>query len=705
VVVTFVLVFLTFTSFGQDLIRAQVAREGWESNSLQPTFLLMGILLLATSAWYLSRLMLYLAFPGVPGDDPALTPLRTWIPRLLGIFTILGLSYALYSASLVYGRGDNSAFPRQLQFYAWLCIAGALIFLAMVSVRRSLSSQLAAWNSGILGKRARGHRKARGRRTGREDNPLIYGEGSFQRLDRNTRRGLYVYFGMALALFVLFIFGMPGAAPAFGVVGLLLFAASGWIVIGCALDVTGMRYRIPFFIILFAVAVTGSGWNDNHAVRESPSPTVSWNERASVTEALKEWMKWQLVRPIGPHGEYPLFLVSAEGGGIRAAYWTALVLGEIQNRNPCFADQLFSMSGVSGGSLGVAVFAGLLRESTVPESGFRCGPVAVADSVDFVRTSKAILSEDFLSPLVGAMLYPDLVQRFMFVPVSRFDRARALEEAWERAWRVHRHSNRFAEPFDNLWNHPDSWMPALFFNSTWVEGGRRLIVSNLRVTPREPDTSLEFTQVEDLHRFYGNRTLPLSAAVHLSARFPFVSPAGALVKDGVIHGRAVDGGYIENSGAITTNEIVHMINELAQRDRNWLRVRPIVIHISNSQVDIKQWDVNLSNARQDGGHKPAEILSGLQTPIRAITNARNVHDSLARETLRLYIGDSDFLHFGLCRLPGSLDIPLGWSLSSWMAEKMELQLKEPVCPAFDNLQSVKRIDEILKRRHAQVARR
>ena len=59
---------------------------------------------------------------------------------------------------------------------------------------------------------------------------------------------------------------------------------------------------------------------------------------------------------------HPLYIVATEGGGIRAAYWTAAVLGEIQDKNPNFAAHLFAISGVSGGSLGAAVFEALLAE-------------------------------------------------------------------------------------------------------------------------------------------------------------------------------------------------------------------------------------------------------------------------------------------------------------------------------------------------------
>ena len=115
---------------------------------------------------------------------------------------------------------------------------------------------------------------------------------------------------------------------------------------------------------------------------------------------------------------HPLFIVATEGGGIRAAYWTATVLGELQDKNPTFASHVFAISGVSGGSLGALVFDALLAEPN-PEK--------------FKGKARDILGQDFLSPALASMLYPDFVQRFLPFPVPHFDRARALEMGWEKA--------------------------------------------------------------------------------------------------------------------------------------------------------------------------------------------------------------------------------------------------------------------------------
>ena len=179
----------------------------------------------------------------------------------------------------------------------------------------------------------------------------------------------------------------------------------------------------------------------------------------------------------------------------------------------------------------------------------------------------------------------------------------------QRAWARHARGNvqRFAQPFDRSWQEKsEHWMPALLLNATLVETGKRLIVSNLRLTGDE------FNDVEDAHRFYGEHALPFSAAVHLSARFTYVSPAGTLKKDGKVYGRAVDGGYFENSGTSAALEILQMVNRMKggcgeQGLCFWDMVEPILILVSNEPADPRYVGValgTLPSQKDDAGRSP-----------------------------------------------------------------------------------------------------
>src|SRR5262249_4658032 len=123
-----------------------------------------------------------------------------------------------------------------------------------------------------------------------------------------------------------------------------------------------------------------------------------------------EWLKNRA--DLHEYETYPVFVVSAEGGGLRAAYYTALVLASIQDRCPAFAQHTFAISGVSGGSLGAAVFAALAARSAKNQAGLSCN-LNLPMAGDMATKADKILRQDFLSPLLAFGLYPDLAQRFL----------------------------------------------------------------------------------------------------------------------------------------------------------------------------------------------------------------------------------------------------------------------------------------------------
>ncbi len=661
-----VLIFLIVSAQGQDVVRALAEHESGAQGDWQRFFFFAAMLAWSVCAWYWARVMLRLAFPGVPGNEPELLRYRTWMPRVLGTLATLGVSFAFYLASKGYAEDGQSQVREILVGYAWWCFAGAIAFLVTVTFRRKL---LRAVHGGLAGKGTPAMQGAVDMLRVNATKEEVYGIAVPRGLGNGTLLMLAAAIFAALLLFLVFVLALQAAAPAIGTAAILILAATGWIAAGSVLDIFGMRKRVPAFLGLFVLAVLFSPLNDNHAVRTLSDPQPQ--ERPDLRAMLREWLKNQPPQA----AKYPLFLVNAEGGGIRAAWWTASVLGEIQGTLPQFGTQLFSMSGVSGGSLGESVFAALVAEQ-------RAGRTVIAK-----QAGQKILSEDFLSPVVAAMLYPDLLQRLLPFPVARFDRALALEEAWERAWRKSMPGrDRFTEPMDKL-REGAGWAPLLFLNATWVQTGKRIIASQASIVAA--DGSTDFVDTEDAQRFFAPRSLRLSTAAHMSARFTYVSPAGTLMKDGKAYGRVVDGGYFENSAATTTLEIAKTIDAMAnddQEDPRWKKVEPIVIHISNEPVNPRDPPETLEKAAGHPAIGPGRWMSEALSPLWTMLNTRKARGTYARETLRLHVGEDHFFHFGLCR--ESTNPPLGWALSSNTRRSMDSQLAGLRCVTQDTMPRV-----------------
>ena len=137
--------------------------------------------------------------------------------------------------------------------------------------------------------------------------------------------------------------------------------------------------------------------------------------------------------------------------------------------------------------------------------------------------------------------------------------------------------------------------PALFINSTNVEDGVPFIISNLALPSyahiqsyyayQPPAIANPFNSYRD-EPLVGITNLPLSAAVHLSARFSYVNPPATLLGRPSVSaildrpytqstprpfplvlpwGRLVDGGYYDNAGAGTTEDIMLAVKGVIER--------------------------------------------------------------------------------------------------------------------------------------------
>jgi hypothetical protein len=328
---------------------------------------------------------------------------------------------------------------------------------------------------------------------------------------------------------------------------------------------------IPYalFLLLLAAGLFAR-WelSDNHAVREVATGEREAEERlARVRPTLEEHLaEWLEARPSpganGPAAPYPLIVAAAQGGGVRAALWTALALGELQSRIPTLPCDLFAIVGVSGGALGAASYAAMLAEGPPACGPGAAPPQALAgDGARFRAAAEAAFGGDLLAPAAAGMFFPDLVQRLWPFPHLP-DRQRYLEAGWEEAWaQAGLGMGRLDRPFLSLFPaERRARLPALFLVASEVEGGRRWIASNVRIDrnrfPHAVDTltGRQLVDTDDL-RDSPIRTLPISAAVGLSARFPYVSPAATFRLAGSTF-HLLDGGAVESSGAATASDIL-----------------------------------------------------------------------------------------------------------------------------------------------------
>ncbi|MHA6205688.1 patatin-like phospholipase family protein [Dyella soli] len=631
------------------------------------------------SIWYAARNAYRLRYPRWPAlQDERAAPLRDWLPRLLGaaVPLLVCLGYVLALAELPHGPCGVTAHCEQRNWRATGLLLESAALIVFFMTRRRMWSALSRRVPALA--------------------PPAPRPSDEKRVWRVRDLGLVPcsFYGVVVALNI-FATGLiawkPEALDGIGPLAILLIAAAFLSFSGSLLCMAGDRRGVPLLSTMLLLSAT-LHWlhlNDNHKVRQYP--VMSTHEQpmpplADTRPAFDAYADAWLADRCASRAPCPVVLVSAEGGGIRGAAWTALVLarltalvdaGQSVQGEPLLARYLFAASGVSGGSLGLATYASLLGQ-----------PAATLEP-----GAQAMLGHDFLAPTLANTFFVDFTQRWL--PGAWLnDRARALTRAWESAAR-RQGVTAFAQPFAAPYRSPDGKVltttPALFLNSTTVTEGRRFVQHPFQpiATPQRQPWTAGFDGSGWL-----DPRVPLSEVVLNSARFTYVSPAGTLESRAAnppLPNRLqlVDGGYFENSGTTTLLEVMQLLRvRAAQRG---IALRFIVIHISN--------DPQMSDFidRHDASHPlplyaaacpaaPGRVRDSVRgeasAPLAALLDTRAARGEYARVQLLRALATDDvdpahgdvLWHFRLC--PGDYPIPLGWTISAPVFTELGRQLEQ-----------------------------
>ncbi|WP_422929309.1 patatin-like phospholipase family protein [Singulisphaera sp. PoT] len=313
-----------------------------------------------------------------------------------------------------------------------------------------------------------------------------------------------------------------------------------------------------------------------------------------------------------------LVLVVVSGGATRSAYWTSVVLDQLERSLGSFGRRVRIISGASGGMLGAACYVTYRR--------------GVAEGKSTERKSLNP-SDPSLQPSPSSLL-PDWIR--FDLPLRSMDPLAwgiAVSEVWKAAWPGFVPEDRgvilekdwtvLRYPFAELAPLEEQGkIPSIIFSPMMVEDGRRLLISNLDLSLSyerdgkayassplaeaasrqiNPDqfatdngrdgtersrTSLSSLEYFRIFREPEHRDLFISTAVRMSASFPFVSPAVNLPTDPPR--RMVDAGYYDNYGVQVAAAWIH-------RNRNWLALNTsgvLLVQIRDSSSVRDRMDID-----------------------------------------------------------------------------------------------------------------
>ncbi|MDH7463266.1 hypothetical protein QEG73_18350 [Chitinophagaceae bacterium 26-R-25] len=504
-------------------------------------------------------------------------------------------------------------------------------------------------------------------RTQAQQNLALQKDGLINRLLKKIMRyvnlptieiGYFKWFNIfAIVGFIIYLAAILSYkfAVSIGPFPLVLLAFAMLLGFGNIITMFSVKTKVNLHFIIFILAAL-LPTPENHFVRQVPltqkASFVSYANRESIDQHFMSWLQHH--NDIDSASVYPVYFVLANGGASRSGYWVASVLGRLedssiaQTPNDRFSSHVFCLSGTSGGGVGVAAFFTLLKHSN-----------DVPPQPQFEKSAKNYLKQDFLTHTLAHMLGPDY---FNYLPVINYlvrftkagDRAKALENGFEECtdtsyYRLRFDSTNMSQCVTQ--QNTYSSLPVLCVNTTRVQDGTPGVVCTIKL-----DNPVFNKRVDVLSLLQNDKSIRLSSAAILGARFPYVSPAGRIdelipkqqgeldkkdsraksnedkVKDSSRAHYFVDGGYFDNSGAGVVQEMITGMLRTADTVSDPVlkarikKLKLVVLHITNSP----QGDVVLK--------KVTPFKNDLSAPLLTILGAYDMQTTVNDRRLVSFIG-------------------------------------------------------------------
>jgi len=297
---------------------------------------------------------------------------------------------------------------------------------------------------------------------------------------------------------------------------------------------------------------------------------------ANVTDPEKIINETTFINAVKQIEEDRVFFISSYGGGLKANAWTINVLQKIQEETQHnFLNQTVSLSGASGGSLGLAVYTGLyaqygtdnklLRQKidTISREDYASADLTFTLGLDLYRK---------LWPLTNGLglkdrSYYSMIKYQNFIEDTP-DRNMLSTMTYREYW---------ANAFKNKENGAKGYFPSLIMNTAGTRANRGILWS---VKDKESFNTI-FANADNLADLYleKDKTLPYYQAVSMTNRFPGLSPA-AKIKG---YGHYMDAGVIDNSGLLGNLDVFNYLRNQT-KDSLFSNKKVVFVDIINSKT-------------------------------------------------------------------------------------------------------------------------
>jgi hypothetical protein len=297
-------------------------------------------------------------------------------------------------------------------------------------------------------------------------------------------------------------------------------------------------------------------------------------------------------------------------------------------------ENVATLSGVSGGSLGIAAWIAARERADL-------GPK------DRLEVLKQYLSSDFLSPLLGGLLFLDVPKALLGSAWFAARRDHVFEKALADRWMQVGKTDFFYRPWRRMCAQGFKEPPAVFFNATDVLTGAYFPISFTKIDLGSKIFDGAVFSLADTTL----RDAPIAQVVHISARFPYVSPAAEVGIDAAaVAGKRLNKELHEKSEAQALSEM--------ERERLQELVDSRVAELR------KEGLLSRVGVLVDGGYFDNTGLEPTKAALQIFRRKRTDEARLARSAFKPYTSTPIIL-IHLSNDPGRTCVPLK---ANWQSE-------------------------------------
>ncbi|WP_378176326.1 patatin-like phospholipase family protein [Aquimarina sp. SS2-1] len=377
--------------------------------------------------------------------------------------------------------------------------------------------------------------------------------------------GAILSFGFLLLFIFLILNFNPDLASGINPLSILVLSLLSLFMICFILILLGKKIRLPLLSIVSVFCIFSARFFSDTSDHYQLHLQETKIERPLMDTYIYSWIKSRENLIIKSNHKFPVIMVSAEGGGSRAGLWSFLVHSYLYEKSNgrYFEENLLSLTGASGGSVGNSMFFAEAQRANASNSKAKFRFNTDADYPTLRYKASVIYKENYLSvallSLLGRDLFKEVTSLFSFK-----NRGQLLEEQWSQAYRRYfadvkgesvldrEFLSFYKQAFnDSPAQHHQKRPPLLLINTTHTQTGNYNIISPAKYSHLRPLIGMN-DFLENIQLSYPDNSVSLATAMRINASFPFITPVGEVRR---ISGEKelesdqyADAGYYDNIG-------------------------------------------------------------------------------------------------------------------------------------------------------------